>query len=149
MCGLGQLHLRWMSRSERFRQIDYGQFNPSKSRAYAVSFKSGGLKSSLQVVQLFGNWSCTNLQVSFNISAFIFLFREVGQQVIARNLKPSVANSMMIRRIQEEFPDNNGEAMVAGPSRSTRTNTFGKQRKQAQVKDFDPLEPPEELFVGF
>jgi len=50
--------------------------------------------------------------------------------------------------IQQDRPDDNITQLQLLPKRRAILKVFAGKKKRAKIEDFDPLQPPERLFVG-
>jgi hypothetical protein len=76
-------------------------------------------------------------------------YRQIGAEVKEEALKPKLANLRLAQKVAEDFPETSGDVMMAMPKRSTRNETFKKQRqvKKQKLDDINPIDPAEEFFV--
>lgn len=85
----------------------------------------------------------------FNPKATNFCFRVAIQTVKKERTKPSVALANLQDRLQEKHTENNTLALLLLPRRKAMLQTFSRKRRLTAISNFDPLMPPENLYVIF
>jgi len=76
-------------------------------------------------------------------------FRSTAKIVESQALKPTVGYSKLRQSIQVSRPNDNVMQLKSLPKRSSILQVFARKRKRAQIENFNPLNPPETLFVSF
>jgi hypothetical protein len=52
-------------------------------------------------------------------------------------------------KIIDKYPENSEEALLALSSRRNNLQNFSRKRQQTLPEKFDPLNPPEDLYVSY
>lgn len=77
----------------------------------------------------------------------LFNFRQTVGSVKENGTRPSVALAKLQESVRSSFPADSINALQALPKRNSVLQTFSNKRKLTQLEDFDPLAPPEKIFV--
>jgi len=64
-----------------------------------------------------------------------------------QGLKPTIAFANLQDTLKRKYADDSVDALLYVPTRRTILQTFSRQNKPI-VENFNPLEPPEELYVS-
>lgn len=80
---------------------------------------------------------------------FNLFFRKIGQDVKKHGITPLVAQSNLKRTIKRKYEVNFPEALATLPKRQSLLKTLSRKKKLSHVPNFDPLAPPENLYVSF
>lgn len=62
-------------------------------------------------------------------------------------MKPTIAFANLQNTIQEKYMESNVDALLELPTRRSTLQTMSRKRKLTRTTNFDPLAPPEELYV--
>jgi hypothetical protein len=72
----------------------------------------------------------------------------MNETVKSERLKPTIACANLRDKIIDSYPENSAEALLTLPKRRVALQNFSRKRRLTAPKNFDPLEPPEEIFVS-
>jgi hypothetical protein len=62
---------------------------------------------------------------------------------------PSVGNAILNATIKAAYPNDNIALLQLLPKHKSILYGFSKKRKHSRIDNFDPLSPPEKIFVSF
>lgn len=71
----------------------------------------------------------------------------MNETVKKERLKPTVAHANLRNSIIQKYPNDSATALSSLPSLCTEKQTFTRKRKLTRPQNFDPLNPPVELYV--
>jgi hypothetical protein len=72
----------------------------------------------------------------------------MNETVKKERLKPSIAHANLRDAIIQKYEEESIEALMRLPKKRSELQTFSRKRRLTQPKDFDPLNPPEGLYVN-
>jgi hypothetical protein len=81
--------------------------------------------------------------------SLFFIFRAANEVVKSQGTKPLIALANLHISIEEKYEDDNEEALLNLPSRRSTLQSFLHKRKLTRPQNFNPLAPPENLYVSF